>query len=527
MRIIEVQLKKFKYFDNLTLRVPDGADVVVLLGQNGTGKSSIFDAFNYIIKKSKDRNSYSEDDYYFKQTQTTEKQQKIDIRIKLEDGKEITPQDQQEFKRIYGRSAYRFTSQIDRNQIGSSAAQQVNSDGDRAHRSIDRDDRLENDVEFALFELLELAQSKGEVINNIEMRDKIIQPTANSLKRVLGSDLGFEEILTQKNSSTGKLDLLFKKSYGYFSYRVLSAGEKEIFNIIFNFHRRKEQWIRDGIYFLDEPELHLNTSIQKNLFKEIARLCREVNAQCWFASHSIGFMRAAQENVLDGDGKNVVIPKEKISILKFEETLSSGQQIVVPKKLAREDWVEIFKVALDDLTYLIVPKIIIYCEGKKLPDQNGKEDGLDAQCYTAIFSEQYPDAHFISSGGNTELNQNAAFGAIILQKIFIEPKQSPKILILKDGDTRNQFNDNAKKLVRRELENYLFDKEVLQLYKSDADLSFLDNVNICDDDLKPLQPEIKDALGYKGDIKDLKVTLAKYINKDSNIYSELENIIFG
>ena len=54
MKIKSLQLKNFKRFTDLTLQgIPDNAKLVLLIGSNGSGKSSVFDAFEYINKKIK------------------------------------------------------------------------------------------------------------------------------------------------------------------------------------------------------------------------------------------------------------------------------------------------------------------------------------------------------------------------------------------------------------------------------------------------------------------------------------------
>ncbi len=47
MKIKSVELRKFRRFSNLQITdIPQTAKLVVLVGTNGTGKSSIFDAFS-------------------------------------------------------------------------------------------------------------------------------------------------------------------------------------------------------------------------------------------------------------------------------------------------------------------------------------------------------------------------------------------------------------------------------------------------------------------------------------------------
>ena len=46
MRITKVELKNFKRFTDLTIDgIPTDAKLVLLIGSNGSGKSSVFDAF--------------------------------------------------------------------------------------------------------------------------------------------------------------------------------------------------------------------------------------------------------------------------------------------------------------------------------------------------------------------------------------------------------------------------------------------------------------------------------------------------
>ena len=81
---------------------------------------------------------------------------------------------------------------------------------------------------------------------------------------------------------------------------------------------------------------------------------------------------------------------------------------------------------------------------------------------------------FISSGGNTELDQRSDIAISILSKVFADVE----ILVLKDRDMASGKNtteahrkmylennpQNHRVLNRFEIENYLFDKEVLKKY---------------------------------------------------------------
>ena len=82
-----------------------------------------------------------------------------------------------------------------------------------------------------------------------------------------------------------------------FEFNVLSAGEKEVVDILLDLYLRKEDY-EDTIFLIDEPELHLNSAIQRKLLLEISKLVGE-NCQIWIATHSIGFLRALQDELRD------------------------------------------------------------------------------------------------------------------------------------------------------------------------------------------------------------------------------------
>ena len=63
MKIKEVKLTDFRRFSNLTIRsIPQTAKLIVLLGRNGSGKSSVFDAFSLFSTGVKHNNCYNDYD---------------------------------------------------------------------------------------------------------------------------------------------------------------------------------------------------------------------------------------------------------------------------------------------------------------------------------------------------------------------------------------------------------------------------------------------------------------------------------
>ena len=237
--------------------------------------------------------------------------------------------------------------------------------------------------------------------------------------------------------------------------------------------------------------------------------------------------------------------KDKSQLLDFSErNYFQGWQTIYPIKTSRNNWQRIVSTALEDLTGLISPNRIIYCEGLDKPGRNGQEKGFDAKVYNNIFSDKYHDSLFISSGGNTELDQRSDIAISILTKVFAEIE----ILVLKDRDISSgkqnteidrqlylKTNPEYHRVLKRwEIENYLFDKEVLQKYCCLNGLPF-DEIeydkfvtDICNQNLKDETNRIKNYCGFKTSVnhENFKLELSKIISSDMKIYSELEDVIF-
>ena len=100
------------------------------------------------------------------------------------------------------------------------------------------------------------------------------------------------------------VEIHFHKGQSNIHYDLLSSGEKEVINILLNLFIRRESY-QDTIYFIDELDVHLNTTLQYDLLKELTENWIPENCQLWTASHSLGFIQYAQESkaavILDFD----------------------------------------------------------------------------------------------------------------------------------------------------------------------------------------------------------------------------------
>jgi hypothetical protein len=308
-----------------------------------------------------------------------------------------------------------------------------------------------------------------------------------------------------------------------FPYENLSAGEKEVVDLVLDLYVKKHIYT-NSIICIDEPELHLNTAIQRRLLIELEKLVPD-DSQLWVATHSIGFLRALQEELRD-----------KTTVIDFTGVDFDAVAAVKPIAGTRADWSRIFATALEDLTGLLAPKRIVYCEGRPDPDPAGGEQGLDADVYNQIFQEQYGDTLFVSSGGGGEVSKNALIALRILNKAI----KDVQLGVLKDRDELSDADragflaadPTNRMLNRREIENYLFDKEVLGTFCT-KNASVFDEArydaavtNIQTQDLKPVQQQIMAACNFRGGLPDFKRALAVAVTADLASHTELAASIF-
>ena len=127
-----------------------------------------------------------------------------------------------------------------------------------------------------------------------EARTHIIEELNSALNNCL--DLKISS-LGEIETGEGTIYFIKPDQPSPFEFNVLSAGEKEVVDILLDLFLRKDVY-DDTVFIIDEPELHLNTAIQKKLLIEINKLVGD-NCQIWIATHSIGFLRALQDDLSD------------------------------------------------------------------------------------------------------------------------------------------------------------------------------------------------------------------------------------
>lgn len=454
MRIKSVRLTNYKRFTSLALTgIPACTRLVVLLGPNGCGKSSVFDAF--LAKSRAQRNNYALQgqfaDYYQKDSSPetsfrsiAEVAQRIDIAFHGND-----PAHVQWDRAFYMRTAYRNEADF---QLDSLGRVPPATETARFARIIDPDQAVSDN--YRRLSWRRMADLDGDAPGDTtfeKYRKESLQDLQDAMAKLFA-----DPPLALQDFGGIQTTGVFRFAKGTtvdFHYKNLSAGEKAAFDLLLDMFVKRSEY-PDAIYCIDEPEAHTATALHGRLL-EVMLDMTPPNSQLWIATHSIGFVRKAYELMRQQAGA---------VFIDFSGHDLDQEVEICPSVPSRTFWHRAYQVALDDLANLITPSRIVICEGA-----NTKADkGFDAVCFNELFAETRPDTLFVSHGGANEVSRSEPLIAV-LQAVSKGATISRVI-------DRDEMTDNARSqkiesglrvLRRRELENYLYDPEVLKTFLSD------------------------------------------------------------
>ena len=515
MKIASIHLQNFKRFTDLKIQnIPPTAKLVVLLGPNGCGKSSVFDALHDKSYEYRRLGHSGNADYYSKIPTQSRRSDQIDIKFHNSVQSDIE-------KAIYVRTAYRndpvidvesiqrmpsairetrFSSMIENDAAATSNYQRL------ASNALERAFRRENREKS-------LGTFQDETLGEIQAAMRRLFP--DLMLNSLGNPLSDRSFTFDKGTSSS------------FLYKNLSGGEKSAFDLLFDIFVKRVEY-DDTVFCIDEPEAHMNPRLQGDLLEELFRLMNDTS-QLWIATHAIGMMRTALQ-LYEQHG-------EKVVFLDFDDNrdnrdFDSQEGVVIePENPDRGFWERTHEVALDDLAALVVPDQIVICEGSH------GDKGFDAECYNQIFSEEFPNTKFISAGGKGGLhNYIPVIGAIA---------EGAKVFGLRDldqatiGEVSDLKQEGIQVLEQGQIEDYLLADEVLGVLcqekehckgKVDELIALRDNAShIKDAANKIRQKVIVWGMSGAGETRGgfLRDIIAPLIKPRMSTYAELKQIIFG
>ncbi len=442
MKVSEIHIKNFKRFKNTKITgLSQQSKLVIIVGPNGCGKSSLFDAFHSWYKLN--TGFGCSDETYYRKEKTEEFDWQQNVKVTFYNSAQIGTQNK---KCMYFRTAHRNDPDFNVNTFSRIG---VPYEDIRFQRLIDNDQAVSQNYQRLIYNTLSGVYSEandGKYVK--DLREELIGKVRISMANV------FEDLLLNSIGDDPLGDGAFhfeKGSSKSFHYKNLSGGEKSAFDLLLDLIT-KLQYYDDTVFLIDEPELHMHTRLQGKLIKELYDLIPN-NSQLWLTAHSFGVMRAASDLEKQNPGE--------IAILDFEGYDFDEECNISPVKIDRVLWEKFLSIALDDYSARIAPEVIILCEGSL---KGSRRQNFDADIYNAIFGNEFPSISFISGGSCTDLEKDDHVGYSLLGKAL----PSSRILRLLDRDDRSEqqvieFKESGfLMLERRHIESYLFDDEIIK-----------------------------------------------------------------
>ena len=537
MKIQDVHIQHYKRFTNLTITgLPVTAKLVVLVGPNGCGKTSLFEAFNHWYMYEGFR-TYADKDYSIKKEEGFDFNESnwhnlIVTKISFHDSYGNKSADEIKGK-FYFRSAYRNEPDFSITNFHQQQDPRFSYKLNLMSTDITVSENYQRLVSSAISGLF-----KGEKDKKLveELREELIGKIRNSLKRVF-TDLTLNGV---GDDPLNNGSFFFEKgSVEDFHYKNLSAGEKSAFDLILDLIIKSATFF-NAIYCIDEPEAHMHTHLQSLLLNEIYSLVPD-NSQLWVATHSLGMLRRAQQ--LENENPGTVV------FLDFDGRDYDSPVVITPTQINGTILRRFMQLTLDDFSDFIAPQQIVFCEGN--PNSHAVPS-FDAQIYTKIFGNTHPDTAFVSAGACTEVANKENESVKMITQLL----SNSKIIKVVDRDdlspveVANLLAQGVKTLSRRHIECYLLDDEIIKLLckkyghpELEADCLKAKASKIAasitrhnpKDDVKSasgdIMVDLKHILGLTqcGNKREsfLRDTMAPLITPNTNVYKELENSIFN
>lgn len=542
MKIKKIELNNFKRFTHLSVEgIPETTKLVVLVGPNGSGKTSFMEAMNHYYKCA----GYDDagDYHYLSKIGNTEKYDSYEWRRRAlslvnidfyETAFSNTLGYNNDIRgHFYFRSAYRNEPdfKIDYMKKQENPTQKI-----RLSSLIQNDQTVSANYQRLIANTIAgVFDYENGAKPVATLRDELIGKIQSALKRV------FEDLeLSSVGDPLQNGNFYFTKgTTKNFSYRNLSAGEKSAFDLILDMVVQSKYY-PDAIYCIDEPETHMHTKLQGRVLRELYLLIPG-QSQLWLSTHSIGMLQEAEEIETEHPGT--------VAFLDFGGRDFDTDQVIRPAKIGKAVMDKFYELAFGDFAKLMLPKTIVFCEG----DPNGKtRKDFDKIIYSTIFADTHPEAFFVSGGSCNNIEDIEKTHGEILNTLL----KSSRIIKIVDRDDRSskEVSDLASKgikvLKERNLESYLLDDAVLKKLcdsvgkpeeydeclreKNEALTASIARGNAADD-YKSARGDIYNALKKRltlvkcGNNADtfIRDTLAPLITPDMNVFKTLETEVFG
>lgn len=206
----------------------------------------------------------------------------------------------------------------------------------------------------------------------------------NTLKDLFATFFPEKEFLGPRATPEGGLDFSVRTSNGsVHDLDELSAGEKEI---LYGYLRIRDSAPRFSIILLDEPELHLNPRLVRELPKFYQKnLGEDLENQIWLVSHSDALLRE-------------VVGHEKYSVFHMLpcSAAMSGESQCKPLNMTADLELALIDLVGDLAAYRPGGRVVIF--------EGGGDSDFDRKVVSSLFPEIQANANLISATNKTRVH---------------------------------------------------------------------------------------------------------------------------
>lgn len=240
------------------------------------------------------------------------------------------------------------------------------------------------------------------------------------------------------NNKTGIWDFPVKTINDIVDIDDLSDGEKEIIMTYANIHKNK---FNNSIILIDEPELHLNASLERKIIDHLKGIV-ELNNQIWIATHSPEVINSVDYDFLFN--LNPRVENHAISISNERDFYQLLEDLGVTKsQMVREGMKFVFVEGPTDETFLRL-------FAKKI----NKNNNFDSNAIEFVSLRGYDRYHLVRSEILEKINSPPISFFLILDKHQWTDEEISKL----EADIGH---NNYYILEKYEIENYLIDKKAI------------------------------------------------------------------
>ena len=241
MKIKKIILNGFKRFTDLIITdIPETARLIVLVGPNGSGKTSLFEALNFWYKI-RGFNDRSQQDYFNKKGGMELNECRYDDKVIIEFYNNETPSNEQVKGKFYFRTAYRNEPDF---MVSSLNKQKNPTEAIKLANLTQNDQTVSENYQRLVAQTL---TGVYDPLNNMKTVEQLREELIGAIKCSL---LGVFDNLSLSSIGDPLLNGSFyfeKGSTKDFHYKNLSAGEKSAFDLLLDI-LIKSAYYSDGVF---------------------------------------------------------------------------------------------------------------------------------------------------------------------------------------------------------------------------------------------------------------------------------------